>query len=82
MGAEEITLEVDYSSATVLFRGVPHLSWLRRDLVGFQTWKWDGVYAIELTMKSGATIKAAYEDRAHWERIATLVRSAVVELGV
>lgn len=71
--APEITKKVTYDLTKVLFGDVVHLAFVRREVVGFQSWKSVAVYSIEITFRNGAAITTEYDDRAKWERVIALI---------
>jgi hypothetical protein len=66
-----ITVEETYDLTKVLFNGVPHLVFVRREALGFQAWKNDAgsCYSVELTFRDGATILTEYDDLAKWTAV-------------
>lgn len=68
-----ITRQVTYDLTKVLFNGTVHLAFVRREVVGFQSWRSVGVYSIELTFRGGATITTEYDDIEKWKRVVSLI---------
>lgn len=68
-----ITKAVTYDLTKVYINGVVHLAFVRRDVLGFQTWKSVGVYSIELTFRGGAAITTEYDDADKWRRVIELI---------
>jgi hypothetical protein len=73
MMASEITKKSTFDLTKIYFGSTVHLAFARRELVGFQSWKLNGSYSIELTFRHGAAITAEYDERAKWERVISLV---------
>lgn len=69
----EVSKRVGYDTTKIQFNGVTHLSFVRRDTVGFQTWKSVSVYSIELTFRGGAAIVTEYDDRQLWVQVIALL---------
>lgn len=69
----EITKTVTYDLTKIFFGKVVHLAFVRREVVGFQSWKSVGMYSIEITFRDGAAITTEYDDRAKWERVISLI---------
>lgn len=69
----EITKQVTYGQTKIYFNSTVHLTFVRRDVVGFQTWKSVAVYSIELTFRTGATITTEYDDVVKWKRVIALI---------
>lgn len=68
-----ITKKVTYDLTKIYFGKVVHLAFVRREVVGFQSWKSVGVYSIELTFRGGAAIMTEYDDRSKWEKVIALI---------
>lgn len=68
-----ITSEVSFNTATVLFNGIPHLFFLRKEVIGLQSWKSRTQYVLELTFKSGAVLTLEYDRRDLWQKVAELI---------
>lgn len=74
MGEPTITVEESYDTTTVYFSGIPHLIFVRREVVGLQAWKSNAVYSIEITFREGAAILTEYDDREKWSQVLTLIK--------
>lgn len=71
--ALEITKKVTYDLTKIYFGDTVHLAFVRREVVGFQSWKSVGVYSIELMFRNGAAITTEYDDRDKWKRVVALI---------
>lgn len=68
-----ITKTVTYDLTTIYFNDIPHLSFVRREVVGFQSWRSDGVFSLELTFRGGAAITTEYDDEQKWRAVIALI---------
>lgn len=69
----EITKKITYDLTKICFGGVTHLAFVRRDVVGFQSWKSNGCFSIEITFREGAAITLEYDERVKWEQVISLI---------
>lgn len=58
----------------ILFNGVVHLAFSYVEVVGFQTWKSNSIYSIELTFRNGAKMVTEYDNRTKWETVISLIQ--------
>lgn len=73
MAAPKISKKVTYDLTKIYFGATVHLAFVRRDVVGFQSFKSVGIYSIELTFRGGGTITTEYDDRDKWQRVISLI---------
>jgi hypothetical protein len=71
----EISKTNNFDFTTIAFNGIPHLVFMRKELIGLQSWKSGTVYTIELTFRSGATITAEYDEEGKWTEVLRLIEA-------
>lgn len=54
-----------------------HLAFVRREVVGFQSWKSAGMCSLELTFKDGAQITTEYDDESKWQQVISLIEEDI-----
>jgi len=64
-----VSSKITYDLTKVYINGIVHLAFVRRDVVGFQTWKSVSVYWIELTFRNGATLLTEYDNAPLWSKV-------------
>lgn len=72
-----ITKKVTYDLTKILFGDVVHLAFVRREVVGFQSWKSAGMCSLELTFKDGAQITTEYDDESKWQQVISLIEEDI-----
>lgn len=72
-----ISKKVTYDLTKIYFGDTAHLAFVRREVVGFQSWKSDGMFSIELTFRGGATILAEYDEPDKWKEVIALIESSL-----
>jgi len=77
----DITRKVTYDLTKIYFGDVVHLAFVRKEVVGFQSYKSIGVYSIEVTFRNGSSITTEYDDRDKWERVISLIEGAMTHGG-
>lgn len=75
--AHAITKIETYDTTKVYFEDTVHLVFVRREVVGFQSWKSAALYSIEITFKDGATITTEYDNKAKWKTVISLIEDAL-----
>lgn len=68
-----VSSRVTYDLTKIYINGIVHLAFVRRDVVGFQTWKSVSVYSLELTFRDGAAIVTEYDNAPLWENVISLI---------
>jgi hypothetical protein len=71
-----ISKQVTYDLTKIYFGEVCHLAFVRKELVGFQAWKSEGCYSLEITFRGGAAITTEYDDAEKWKRVIALVEES------
>lgn len=71
--APKVTSKITYDLTKVYINGIVHLAFVRRDVVGFQTWKSVSVYWLELTFRDGATLLTEYDNAPLWGKVIALI---------
>lgn len=69
-----ITKKVTYDLTNIYFDDTIHLAFVRREVVGFQSWKSVAVYSIEITFRGGAAIVTEYDDSDKWRQVLSLIQ--------
>lgn len=70
-----ITKKVTYDLTKIYFGESVHLAFVRREVVGFQSWKSAGLYSIEITFRGGAAILTEYDDPDKWSQVISLIEN-------
>ena len=68
-----VSKQTTFDLTRIYFDAVVHLSFVRRELVGFQAWKSANTYSIELTFRNGAHILTEYDDADKWQQVIRLI---------
>ena len=68
-----VTKRLTFELTVILFGEIPHLVFRRAEVAGFQTWKSDAKFCIELTFQHGATILTEYDEREKWEQVTKFI---------
>lgn len=76
-----ITKEVSFDCTRIRFDGVTHLLFIHEQVLGFQTWKFSGVYTIEITFKFGSVLITEYDQKWKWEQVIVLVEGSLATWG-
>lgn len=71
--APKVSIKITYDLTKIYINGIVHLAYVRRDVVGFQTWKSVSVYSLELTFRDGAAIVTEYDNAPLWSRVIALI---------
>lgn len=69
-----ITSKTTFELTKIYFGDICHLVMVRAEVVGFQTWRtYQGVYSIEITFRSGATILTEYDQEDKWKTVISIL---------
>jgi len=49
------------------------LAYARYELIGFQSWKENNCFSIELTFRDGAIILTEYDEYSKWVKVISLI---------
>ena len=69
--------KITFDLVKIYFNDILHLCFLRREVLGFQTWKAVCFYTIEITFRNGSTIVVEYDEFDKWTKIICLIEDAL-----
>lgn len=74
-----ITKKITFDLTKIYIGNIVHLAFVRREVVGFQSWRSNGSFTIQITFRGGATITLEYDDYMKWKRVVELIEDELTQ---